>query len=110
MMNADAKFVLLIIAGAIVLYMVGSISRSEGRKRLRSEFSEWRPRKLFVGLVALYGGLQILLVNVPLRGSDPLIRWGPPVLGVILIVIGFFMSVKMIRNWMSKRDSDGTST
>lgn len=109
MTDDNVTFVLLVIAGALLLYLAGAITGPAGRKRLRSEFSEWSPRHLYIGLLCFFGGVHTLVMNVPLHGSDPLVRWGVPVLGVTLIVIGFLMSMKMIRNWMSKRDSDGHS-
>jgi len=109
MTDDNVTFVLLVIAGALLLYLGGAITGPEGRKRFRSEFSEWRPRHLYIGLLCFFGGIHTLVLNVPLDGSDPLVRWGVPVLGVILVVIGFLMSIKMIRNRMSKRDPEAGS-
>lgn len=109
MMDVDVNLAYLVVAGALLLYLAGAIAGSEGKRRIRSEFSEWSPRHMYIGLVCFLVGVQIVIINVPPQGSDPLVRWGNPVLGAILVGIGFSISVKMIRNWMSKRDSDGSS-
>lgn len=109
MTDANVNFVLLVIAGGLLLYLAGAIAGSEGKKRLRSEFSEWSPRHMYIGLVCFIIGVHTVVTNIPLEESDLLVRWGNLVLGVILSIIGFLISVKMIKNRMSKHDSNGSS-
>jgi hypothetical protein len=109
MTDANVNFVLLVVAGALLLYLVGAIAGSEGKKRLRSEFSAWSPRHMYIGLICFIVGVHTVVTNIPLEESDPLVVWGNLVLGLILAIIGFSISVKMIKNRISKHDSNGSS-
>lgn len=106
MTYSGAEFVLLVIGYGILLWMAAQFSRSEVRRRVRSDLSKWQPRILFLGLVLIYVGINALLSGPPLQESDSLVRWGHALMGVILIAMGLVFSINMIRNWWSRRDPD----
>ncbi|MDT8322226.1 MAG: hypothetical protein RQ826_17050 [Xanthomonadales bacterium] len=99
----------MIVVYGLLLFTVVPLCRSTSRKRVLLDIQKWSPRLLFIGLVFLFIGINTLMLNVDSDESNPLIRWGWIIPGVFLIVMGLWLSIKMTRNWLSQRDSDGSA-
>ena len=97
------------VAYGILLYMaVIFLLRPDERKRFLSSLSEWRPRVLFVGLVLIYIGISSPGLKFVFLESEVGVRWAHALLNFILIAIGLWFSVAMIRNWWSRNSARET--
>jgi hypothetical protein len=101
--GTDAIFVLLVLAGALLAWMIGMVLRSGGRRRISVEFDGFRPGNVFVALTCILVGSHSLYLNFPIDISvSSLIGWGPALLGGFVLLCGVLMMVVMLRNHVRK--------